>query len=439
MAKRTSKKSPGRRSSPKAGPRPSAAPARAASNAGGIGVREFVARRERVLRALKGAVGVVLAGDGGAPLVGRWRANPDFVYLTGIDNEPGAAVLFDPKSEDPTRRCVLFLKPLDPEMERWDGERDPIASSMRSRLGFRRVMRTYALPTFLQHAATRAKRLACLHPFASHAAPVSEDLAIFRKVSERVVGVSIEDATGVLPGLRAVKSPAEIRLMKRAIDATHEGHRRLCAMLEPGVDELDLQRALEHGFGEAGAEEAGFNTIVGAGRHSTVLHYRSRGGRVEDGDVVLVDCGASYRGYCADITRVFPASGTFSKRQKQVYDVVLESLVKTTRAVRPGVTLAELDAVSRAVINDAGFGDFYPHGIGHHLGTEVHDANPGGKLQPGMVVTIEPGIYLPDEGIGVRLEDDVLVTKAGHQNLSAHIPRTTADVEAFIRACRRTK
>ncbi len=435
MAKRTTRHATPR----KAGPRqaPSNARPSGVERTDGIRVEEYVARRERVLRALKGAVGLVLAGEGGAPLVGRWRPNPDFAYLTGIDDEPGAAVLFDPKAEDPKRRCVLFLKPLDPEMERWDGERDPIAQAMRSRLGFDRVMRTYALPMFLQQAAVRAKRLGCLHPFSAHSSPVSEDLALFRKVSERVVGVTIEDATGVLSGLRSVKSSAEIRLMKRAIDATHEGHRRLCAALEPGVDELDLQRTLEHGFGEAGAEEAGFNTIVGAGRHSTVLHYRSRGGRVEDGDVVLVDCGASYRGYCADITRVFPASGTFSARQKQVYDVVLESLVKTTRAVRPGVTLAELDAISRGVITDAGFGDFYPHGIGHHLGTEVHDANPGGKLQAGMVVTIEPGIYLPDEGIGVRLEDDVLVTSSGRQNLSSHIPRTTEEIEAFVRACRR--
>lgn len=433
LAKKTAKKSAKKTARKPAPKRARTSPAAEL----GIGVEEHRARRERVLRALKGAVGIVFAGDGGAPLVGRWRPNPDFAYLTGITDEPGAAVLFDPGAEDPTRRCVLFLKPLDPEMERWDGERDPIAGALRARLDFDRVMRTYALPTFLQKAATRAKRLACLHQFAAHTAPVSEDLALFRKVTERTVGVSIEDATPTLPALRAVKSPAELALIRRAIDATHEGHRRLCARLEPGVDELDLQRALEHGFGEAGANEPAFNSIVGAGRRSTVLHYHSHGGRVGDEDVVLVDCGASCRGYAADITRVFPASGRFTKRQKHVYDVVLEALHATIAAVRPGVSLAQLDAVSRKIITDAGFGDFYPHGIGHHLGTEVHDADPGGTLQPGMVITIEPGVYLPDEGIGVRLEDDVLVTKNGRENLSAHLPHTTAEVEAFVRACRK--
>jgi len=399
----------------------------------GIRTDEYIARRKKVLTALKGVPGVVMGGGGSAPLVGHWRANQDFVYLTGIEDEFGAMVLFDGKNPNPKRRCVLFLKPINPEMDDWDGRRDRISEELRRRHGFDTVMRTTAFPRMLTDAVRRAKRAACLHQFSVYDAPVSPDLALFRKVGERIPGVAIEDHTPVLPSLRAVKSRAEQGLMRKAIDATAHGLDALTRALAPGVGEAELQRVLENGFREAGAETTSFNTIVGSGANATVLHYRANSDVAEDGELVLVDSGASYRGYAADVTRVFPVSGRFTKRQRELYSLVLRAQKAAIAAVKPGATMIDVDEAARAVIEKAGLGNHFIHGIGHQLGLDVHDATPEGPLKPGMVVTIEPGVYLQDEAIGIRIEDDILVTTKGRTNLSSAIPKSVEDVEAMVR------
>ena len=190
-----------------------------------ISAEEYAARRAAVLDALEGAAGVVLAGPAmSAPsLQGRWTADPMFRYLTGLDYEGSAAVLFDPSAEDPARRITLFLSPRDIEMERWDGAREALDSAFKSKTGFTNIKRTPYLPGLLSEAARRTKRLACLHPFASYAADVSPDLEIFHKIAQRIPGVAIEDRTQLLPSMRAVKSPAELALIERAVVATAAG------------------------------------------------------------------------------------------------------------------------------------------------------------------------------------------------------------------------
>ena len=142
-----------------------------------------------------------------------------------------------------------------------------------------------------------------------------------------------------------------------------------------------------------------------------------------------MDSGAVFGGYAADVTRTVPVNGTFSKRQREIYELVLEAEMAAIEAIRPGVTFTELDDAARGVITGAGYGDYFIHSIGHHLGLETHDATPDGPLEPGAVVTIEPGVYIHDEKIGVRIEDDVLVTETGSQTLSAKIPKSVADIE----------
>src|SRR5688572_27902604 len=215
---------------------------------GSIKTEEYAERRQKVLRALKGSVGIVYAGEGAPPLVGKWRPDSNFKYLTGIENEAGAAVLFDPGAEDPDRRCILILRPLDSEMLRWDGHRDEISSGLRNRTGFKKVFRTTALPVLLAKAARRSKRLACLHPFAGYTANVSPDLAVFRKVSERIPGVQIDDQTNLLASLRAVKSKGEVALMRHAARATAQGYFAAARMIQPGVTETDIQHALENAY-----------------------------------------------------------------------------------------------------------------------------------------------------------------------------------------------
>lgn len=401
-----------------------------------IAISEYAARRRKVLTALKGATGIVMAGAGSPPLVGKWRADRDFVYLTGIDDEPGAAVLFDPANPNPKRRCMLILQPVNPEMDDWDGRRALISKALRERHAFDTVMRTMALPRMLTDAIRRSKRCACLHPFSVYDAPVGPDLALLRKVMERIPGVTLDDRTQVLPALRAVKSKAELSLMRQAIKATHEGLLALCAVLEPGVGEAELQLALETGFRRAGAEGTAFNSIVGAGANATVLHYTTNNGVADDGDLMVVDSGASFDGYAADVTRALPVNGTFSKRQRELYSIVLRAQTAAIAAVKPGNTMTDVDEAARKVIEKAGLGDHFIHGIGHQLGLDVHDSTPDGALKAGMVVTVEPGVYLKDESIGIRIEDDILVTPKGNTNLSRAIPKSIADVEAMLKSAR---
>ena len=398
-----------------------------------IAVDEYRDRRERLMKALKGSAGVVFAGDGGPPLVGRWQAHRHFAYLTGIDDEAGAAVLFDPGAEDPRRRIVLFLRPLNIEVEKWDGYRSEIGPGLKEATGFTTIMRAGALPAAITAAARRGKRLACLHPFAVYPAAVSPDLAAFQQVTQRVPGVSVDDQSMLLPALRAVKSPAELKLMRRAIAATTAGFNAvLRETIKPGVHERQIADALEFEYRRQGAESLAYNTIVGSGLNGTVLHYMDNDQPVAPGSLIVIDSGASFRGYAADITRTFPADGRFTDDQRQVYETVLAAQMAGIKAVRPGSKMSDVDAAARDVIDKAGLGHAFIHNIGHQLGLEVHDVTPDGPLKPGMVVTIEPGCYLPDRKLGVRIEDDILVTANGNQNLTAAVPKAVADVEAAM-------
>ena len=398
----------------------------------GIAVSEFVARRDRLLGQLGGAVGLVFAGEQSNTLHGTWQPDSHFYYLTGIRDEPGAAVLLDARAEDPKRRCILFLKPLNPEIEEWDGYRDRVTTALKASTGFETIMRTYGLPRWLTTIARRRGSLACLHPFSVYEAPVSPDLATFRRVAERSVGVQIVDRTNLIPLMRAIKSRGELAVMSKAAKATAAGYIAAAKAIRPGASEQEVQRALEGGFIAGGGTGTGYNSIVGAGLNSTVLHYNKNNQPLEPGDVILIDAAARCGGYTVDVTRTFPVSGRFTSDQREVYEIVLRAMEAAIRAVRPGVPWHEVDAAARRIIDKAGYSDAFMHGIGHQLGIEVHDATPDGPLRAGMVITIEPGIYLPSQKLGVRIEDDILVTRRGPQNLTAMIPRRADEIEALM-------
>lgn len=400
----------------------------------GIALKEFQSRRERLAKSLGGATAIVFAGEAHTGPHHGFEPDWNFYYLTGIRSEPGAAVIFDPANDDPSKRIVLALKPLSPELERWDGYREPITQRLKDETGFASVVRTSMIPRILSAGGRRSGRFACLHPFAVYDAPVSPDLVVFRRVVERTLGVRIEDQTQLLPSMRAIKSKAEIAALNLAVGASHRGYVEAAAMIRPGVSEADVQKVLEDGFMAAGAVGTGYGSIVGAGMASTVLHYRANNQPLRDGDVLLIDAGARVGGYTADITRTFPVSGRFTPEQRKVYEIVLEALEAATAAVKPGKYLHEIDEAARKVIRKAGYNDAYIHGIGHQLGIEVHDSAPDGPLKAGMVITIEPGIYLPESKLGVRIEDDVLVTATGRQVLSKAIPKSVKDVEAMVGA-----
>jgi Xaa-Pro aminopeptidase len=402
----------------------------------GISVEELVARRAMLLDSLEGAAAVVLAGTtvSSPSLHGRWTTDPMFRYLTGLDYEAGGAVLFDPSAEDLSRRVTLFLRPRDIETERWEGPREPLDSAFKSSTGFTNLKRTASLPGLLSEAARRTKRLACLHPFASYTADVSPDLEIFHKIVQRIPGVAIEDRTQLLAGMRALKSPAELALIERAVLATAAGFEACLRGLKPGVREKEVADLLLNVYHAHDCDPA-YELIVGAGLNGTVLHYIDNNALIAEGDLVVMDCAASYRGYASDVTRTLPASGVFSREQREIYEVVLEAELAGIAAAKPGAAYSEIDAAARAVIEAAGYGDAFIHGTSHPVGIEVHDITPDGPLEPGMVITVEPGIYLPERGFGVRIEDDILVTETGNRDLTSAIPKT---IEAIEKAMKRS-
>jgi Xaa-Pro aminopeptidase len=394
-----------------------------------IPLSEYATRRQKLSTAIGKAVGIVFSGSGSGHLTETWRPHPLFEYLTGITDEPGAVVVLDPGHAVASRQEMLFLESRDPEIEKWDGYRLSIGKTLRDHTGFKGVFRHSHRARFVTEAAQRTRTLACLHAFANYDQPVSPDMDLFRKLQARIPDVKITDQTDAPARLRAVKSRNEVAMIQKAVDITADGFAAVCRAMKPGLNEFDVQTTLEHAYRTGGSRGPAFGTIVGSGINSTVLHYRANEKRVEKGELVCIDSGAAFGGYGADITRTIPADGVFTDRQRKVYEVVLKALKAATAAVKPGTTIAKVDRAARTVIDKAGFGDFFIHGIGHHLGLETHDITPAGPLKVGNVITIEPGIYLPDEALGVRIEDDVVVTKDGCRVLSSKIPRSVSGIE----------
>ena len=390
---------------------------------------EFRARRERLLQELGCAVAIVPAGEADPSLHHPWKPHAHFEYLTGIVDEPGAMLLLDPSNPVAAKRAVLLLRPLNPEVEKWDGFREELGAALRARTGLDTVMRTGMLGRLLLEGTRRSRTLACLMPLAQWNSPVSADLAILRAQAERVPGTQVQDRSDLLLRMRAAKSAAEIACIREAGRITATGFAAAMRSMRAGMNEFDLQECVEHAYRTNGARELAFRTIAGGGFNATVLHYHANDRPLVDGELVVLDSGAKHAGYSADVTRTLPVSGRFTARQRELYDTVLRAQSAAIAAVRPGATLAQVDAAGRKVIADAGLGDAFIHGMGHHLGLETHDASPDAPLEVGAVITIEPGVYLPKESIGIRIEDDVAVTEGGHEVLTPSIPRTADEVE----------
>ncbi|MCE9619846.1 MAG: Xaa-Pro peptidase family protein [Planctomycetes bacterium] len=413
-------------------------PARSSSKIA-IDRAEFARRRAALLESLRGSVGLVLAGEADPNLHHPYAAHAHFFYLTGIANEPGASLLLDPKNPNPARRIQLFLRPLNPEREKWDGFRPEIGGELRALAGIETLFRTNMLPQMLLDAAKRVRSLTLLMPLSAYNSPVSGDLEIFRRVAERIPTCGIVDGSAILNTMRARKSKAEAACIQEAGRITALGFDAAFAALRPGMNEFELQRHVESAYHQGGSRELAFRTIAGGGFNSTVLHYHDNDQMLRDGELVCLDSGAKWCGYSADVTRTLPVSGTFSPRQRKIHDLVLESQAAAIRACKPGARFHQIDEAARSVLRRAGLADAFIHGIGHHLGLETHDANPDAPLQAGAVVTIEPGVYLPDEHIGVRIEDDVLITARGAVTLTRGIPRSSREIEAAMAKSRRPR
>ena len=389
-------------------------------------------RRERVMHELDGCV-AVLAGQGETSGVTEdYRQDGDFLWLTGV-NEPGAWVLLAAKMK--YDRTTLFLRPRDPEHERWTGPRPPVSRALAESYGVDRVWR--GRPD--GQAVAAAQGADCVAVIA----PVGDlkderpDAVMARQLAS-ALGLRLVYKRDLLARLRAAHESPEVALIERAVDITRTGHEAAARATVAGVSERDVQTKIEYAFFSNGATGLAYPSIVGSGPDGAVLHWDRNDRRLQAGDLVVIDAAAEYGRYASDITRTYPVSGRFTEEQAKVYRAVYQAQEDIFGAIKPGVTMADLQQVAETSLKRAGYLEAFIHGFGHFVGLDVHDAGRYDlPLPAGAVITVEPGVYLPDRGFGVRIEDDVLVTDTGYRLLSSRIPRKLEDVEAWVAAARR--
>jgi Xaa-Pro aminopeptidase len=426
---------------------------------------EFAERRKRVLAALNPGVMLVFAAPSAIrnnDVEHEYRQDSDFYYLTGFD-EPESVLVLTTRGEQP---FSLFVRPRDPEREVWDGARagvDGAIAEFGASAAFPIAELAAKLPELLQDQERLFYRLGKDHQF--DALVLS---ALDRTRAKGRLGSSwptqIVDPATVLHEMRLFKSSEEVELMRHAAVITHDAHVRAMAEARPDKYEYEIEAVLRERFHAGGAERCAYSPIVGSGPNATVLHYRKNNRRMQDGDLLLIDAGCEYRYYACDVTRTFPVSGSFTRPQQELYELVLEAQLASIDATRPGSTLdgvhqrsvqriteglvrlGIIQGPTEAALEEQRYKPYFMHRTSHWLGMDVHDvgryhqAGAARELGPGMVITVEPGIYIaqtaavPEQyrGIGIRIEDDVLVTAEGHAVLTASIPKHVAEIE---RAC----
>jgi len=393
----------------------------------------------------------------------RYRQDSDFFYLTGFEEPESIAVIAPNKDQ----KYTLFVRPRNPEREIWDGKRfgvDGAKSEFGANEAYPVAEFDEKLHDILDGASVLYYRLGVNSELDER---IIREIARMRSLNRKPIHPprTIIDPATIIHEQRVIKSDEEIEIMQRAADIAAEAHVEAMKSVRSGMKEYEVEAMLEHFFRRHGASGPAYTSIVGAGANATVLHYISNTGELRDGDLLLIDAGAEYKGYASDITRTFPIDGHFTKAQREIYDLVLDAQMACVEMVRPGTTHDELKERSieiltegmvrlgllqgdpKELIKEKKHEKFYMHGLGHMLGIDVHDVGlyyydkESRALEPGVVMTVEPGIYVsvdakdvPEQylGIGVRIEDDVLCTNNGPRVLTSKVPKHPAEIEALM-------
>jgi Xaa-Pro aminopeptidase len=379
----------------------------------------------------------------------------NFYYLTG-HNEEGAGLVILPaprgnQGSVPSATWdgpqeMLFLPPKNPAKEKWNGPRmSPSDPAIQSRTGFASVMPYSEMRATLERLAKLYPAVYTILPYDKENGGYPHEKAVVDWIHTSVPQTKLKDIRSNIGELRQIKSPGEIAFLTEAIELSLDAQLAAMRMMRPGLHEYEIAAKMVEVHAMGGSEAEGYAPIVGAGPNSTVLHYDKLARKIEDGDIVVLDVGAQYSGYSADITRTLPANGGFTPRQREIYEIVLGAQNAALAAIKPGMDYCQRGAksvykISYDYINSHGkdlhgksLGPYFIHGLGHHIGLDVHDPGEYCKpLEPGMVITVEPGIYIPEENLGVRIEDDVLITETGSKFLSERLPRDPAEIERIM-------
>jgi Xaa-Pro aminopeptidase len=424
-------------------------------------------RRERLMERLPNGAAIFPA----APTAIRnndveheYRQDTDFYYLTGFE-EPNAVAVLVP--DHPEHRFTLFVQPKDREREVWTGWRAG-EEGARQDYGADAAFTIDKLDEELPRLLEKTDRI--YYRFGSD--PTFDERLVgwmrhFQRERQRngLGPTSVIDPADILHEMRLIKTEADLALLRRAVEITCDGHLAALRALRPGMHEYEIEATLRYVFRKQGSPRHGYAPIVAAGANATVLHYVTNNCPIAADDLLLIDAGAEFGYFTGDVTRTWPASGTFSEAQAEVYQLVLDAQLEAINTVRPGATFIEphnralrmlvegmlhlglLDGDADKLIEEGAYKKFYMHRTSHWLGMDVHDAGPykvadeWRTLEPGMVLTIEPGLYVAADlqevnpryrGIGVRIEDDVLVTATGAEVLSARVPKTIDEIEGVM-------
>ena len=413
-----------------------------------MNITELKARRE-ALMADKPTPCMVCIFSGSAPMRSLDESYPfsvdrNFYYLSGIDRENMILVLRKTYSGSVVES--LYIEPYDEVMAKWVGARmrAPEATAI---CGIESIRDIGDFDDDLNGIIEGSRGLGKYHVYLDlwryqTNQPDTPAHTLAARLQARYPAVAIEEIYGDMAALRAIKSPSEIELMRGAQESTRVAIEAMLRHAKPGMNESELEGAFDFSLMQQGVRQHAFATIVAGGPRATTLHYSENCCTVDDGQMVLIDLGSANGHYSADISRTFPVNGKFTARQKEIYETVLAAQDLVIAAAKPGLTTRDLNNMVvdfyKSKLEQLGLTkdvrEYYYHGVSHHLGLDTHDicTERERTLKPGMVITVEPGLYIEDEGIGVRIENDVLITEDGCIDLSAAIPRTVADIEAIM-------
>lgn len=415
-------------------------------------MKEIYQARRRKLMEEKHGPCMVCIFSGCAPMRSADEAYPfcvdrSFYYLTGIDRENMVLVLY--KDHNNTYQERIFIQPYDEFLAKWVGGRMK-ADEVRAVSGIELVANTEEftgwVTNFLELYRGMGRIRIYLDLWRYEEKQLDTQAHQFASwIQRRYPAVKINEIYGDLCAMRAVKDETELALMRKAQEITCAAILAMLRYAKPGMNETEIEGAFDFGLMRQGCREHAFPTICAAGPRATTLHYSSNNCVAEDGQLVLVDLGGAEQHYCADISRTFPVNGKFTDRQKEIYNMVLEAQRIVETSAKPGMTMRELNQLVidyyETRLDDLGLrkdgkgvSDYYYHGVSHSLGLDTHDVGTVREmtLRPGMVITNEPGFYIEEEGIGIRIEDDLLITEEGTVNLSVSIPKTVEEIEAIM-------
>jgi Xaa-Pro aminopeptidase len=375
----------------------------------------------------------------------------NFYYLTG-HNEETAGLIIMPASRSGAGATwdgpqeILFLPPKNLAKEKWNGLRmSPSDPGIQARTGFTSVLPFPEMRATLEKLAKLYPAIYTILPYEKENGGYPHEKEVVDWIHTSVPQTKLRDIRLNIEDLRQIKSPSEIAFLTQAIELSMDAQLAAMRMMRPGLHEYEIAAKMVEVHAMGGSEAEGYAPIVGAGPNSTALHYDKLARKIEDGDIVVLDVGAQYAGYSADITRTIPANGKFTPRQREIYEVVLGAQNAALAAIKPGMDYCQrgsksVHKIAYDYINSHGkdlhgksLGQYFIHGLGHDIGLDVHDPGDYCKpLQPGMVVTVEPGIYIPEENLGVRIEDDILITETGYKFLSERLPRNPDEIEKIM-------